>query len=114
ILIVDDEEIIHHTLKRQLKSGGYAIDSAYGGKDALRKINAGYDLIICDIRMPGMNGIGLLKEIRKKKPDAEVLLLTGYVSHEIVTVAMNYGILGYFMKPLEKIPEFRCKVREAT
>ena len=162
ILIVDDDEIVHLTLKRLLEPEGYFIDSAYGGEQALGKLShcgfhpsevgsalhragdapacrrlererlAGrecgidnpksalrtpkseYDLLILDIRMPDMNGIEVLREIRKRELDIQVLMLTGYATMESATQALNYGARGYLMKPIEDIPEFRKKVSDAV
>jgi CheY-like chemotaxis protein len=101
ILIVDDEEIIHQTLKRLLISEEYTIDS-------------GYDLVICDIRIPDMDGIEVLREIRKREIDMEMLMLTSYASLENATEVFDYGALDYLTKPIENIAEFRARVGEAV
>ena len=113
ILVADDEEIAHVTLKRLLEPEGYTIDSAYGGKEALAKIDTGYDLLILDVRMPDMDGIEVLREIRKRQLHIEVLILTGYATLESATQALSYGARAYVMKPIENIPEFRSKIGEA-
>jgi len=114
ILIVDDEEIVHLTLKRLLEPEGYSIDSSFGGQEALQRLETGYDLLVLDIRMPDMDGIEVLREIRKREIDIEVLILTGYATMESATQALNYGARGYLMKPIENIAEFRNRVREAV
>ena len=125
ILIADDEKIVHLTLKRLLEPEGYTIDSAYSGEEALRKLtrsvmqnaecgtHSGYDLLILDIRMPDMDGIGVLREIRKREIEIEVFILTGYASMESATYASNYGVRGYLMKPIENIPKFKSKISDA-
>ncbi|MCJ7514451.1 MAG: PAS domain S-box protein, partial [Dehalococcoidia bacterium] len=112
ILIADDEEIAHLTLKRLLEPQGYTIDSAYSGKEALAKIDTGYDLLILDVRMPDMDGIEVLREIRKRQLDIEVVILTGYATLESATQALSYGARTYVMKPIENIPEFKSNIRE--
>jgi PAS domain S-box-containing protein len=114
ILIVDDEEIVHKTLKRILGDEGYTMDSAYGGEEALNMLDNDYDLIICDIRMPDMDGIEVLWEINKRELPVEVIMLTGYANLESATQALNYGTRGYFMKPIENIPDFRNSVNDAV
>ena len=125
ILIADDEKIVHLTLKRLLEPEGYTIDSAYSGEEALWKLtrsvmqnaecgtHSGYDLLILDIRMPDMDGIGVLREIRKREIEIEVFILTGYASMESATYASNYGVRGYLMKPIENIPKFKSKISDA-
>lgn len=113
ILIVDDEEIVHKTLKRILGDGGYTIDSAYGGEQALSMLENDYDLIICDIRMPDIDGIEVLRQVKKRELPVEVIMLTGYATIESATRALNYGARDYIMKPID-IPEFRSKVGEAV
>jgi len=114
ILIVDDEEIVHLTLKRLLEPEGYTVNSTYGGKETLERLDAGYDLLILDIRMPDIDGIEVLREIGKRELDIEVLMLTGYATMESATQALNYGARGYLMKPIENVPEFRTRVGEAV
>lgn len=144
ILIADDEEIVHLTLKRLLEPEGYTVDSAYSGEEALQKLthcgtnrlqnaewgmgnkerqktpqskisilHSGYDLLILDIRMPDMDGIEVLREIRKREIEIDVFILTGYASLESATQATNYGVRGYLMKPIENIPEFKSKISSA-
>ncbi|GFO96152.1 acetoacetate metabolism regulatory protein AtoC ornithine/argininedecarboxylase inhibitor, ornithinedecarboxylase antizyme [groundwater metagenome] len=114
ILIVDDEEIVHKTLKRLLRDEGYTIDSAYGGEEALSMLENDYDLIICDIRMPGIDGIEVLRQVKKRELPVEVVMLTGYATLESATRALNYGARSYLMKPIENIPAFMSMVSEAV
>jgi len=113
ILVVDDEEIVHVTLKRLLEREGYAIDSAYSGIEALGKIDTDYDLLILDIRMPDLDGIEVLREIRRRELAIEVIILTGYANMESAMQAVNYGARGYLMKPIENIPQFKNQIHEA-
>jgi PAS domain S-box-containing protein len=114
ILIVDDEEIVHLTLKRILVNEGYTIDSVYGGKEALELLDKDYDLIICDIRMPDMDGIEVLRQLRKRDLPVEVIMLTGLATLESTAQAMNYGARSFLMKPIDDIPEFRRNVSETV
>ena len=114
ILVVDDEEIVHLALKRLLRDQGYTIDSAYGGKEALSMLDNDYDLMICDIRMPDIDGIQVLRKVKKRELPVEVIMLTGYASFESAIQALNYGAKSYFMKPVENILDFRNSVNEAV
>ena len=113
ILILDDEEIIHLSLKRLLADSNYKIESAYNGKEALLKAKNKYDLIISDIKMQGLSGIDVLHELKKTGVTSEVIMLTGYASLDTATDAINSGAFGYFMKPIDDITDFKYKVDEA-
>uniref|UniRef100_UPI0001BE6364 Response regulator n=1 Tax=Thermotoga maritima TaxID=2336 RepID=UPI0001BE6364 len=79
ILVVDDEPNIRELLKEELQEEGYEIDTAENGEEALKKFFSGnYDLVILDIEMPGISGLEVAGEIRKKKKDAKIILLTAY------------------------------------
>ncbi|KAF2960305.1 response regulator [Thermotoga sp. 38H-to] len=79
ILVVDDEPNIRELLKEELQEEGYEVDTAENGEEALKKFFSGnYDLVILDIEMPGISGLEVAGEIRKKKKDAKIILLTAY------------------------------------
>ena len=115
ILVVDDEDIIHRTLKRVLGNEEYIIDSAYSGKEGLKKIKAGfdYDLLICDICMPDMGGVEVLNEIRKAGIDIEVLMFTGYSTLDAIDKAKNYGAYDCLTKSFTDISVLKNKIKEA-
>lgn len=113
ILVADDEEIAHLTLKRLLEPEGYIIHSVYGGIEALDRAGTDFDLLILDVRMPDLDGIEVLREIRRRQYPIEVLVLTGYATLESATQALNYGARGYVMKPIENISGFKNRVHEA-
>jgi two-component system, OmpR family, response regulator len=112
VLIVDDEldflETIVKRLKRR-KIDATGIDSGIKALDLLEK--EPFDVVILDVRMPGMDGIETLKEMKKKRPLMEVIMLTGHASVESGVQGMQYGAFDYVMKPaniddlLEKIHE---------
>ena len=113
ILLLDDEDIVHTTLKRILEEDGYIIDSIYSADDALSKVKENYDLLISDIKLGGMDGIEVLRQIRMNKIDVEVIMLTGFATLDSATNAVNYGARAYVMKPIENLKDFRSKVTEA-
>jgi PAS domain S-box-containing protein len=115
ILIVDDDDIIHSTLERiLLEEDKYVIDHAYSGREGLDKVSSDYNVVICDIRMPDINGLEVLKEIRRRKINAEVFMITGYASPSSEMQAFNYGTSGYLTKPLANISELRSKIHKAV
>lgn len=95
ILVVDDDATLRHLLVDTLSSIGYETDSAADGIEALGKLKDGkYDLMISDIRMPGVDGFGLLKRVRRRYPDLPVLFITGYPSPELIGRASPDGFLA--------------------
>lgn len=113
ILVVDDEDIIHKTLKRILEGEGYLIDSAYSGKEGLQRIKSGYDLIICDICMPDMGGVDVIKEIRKEGNDIEVLMFTGYSTLDAIDQSLKHGAYECITKSFTDISVLKNKIKEA-
>ncbi|MFI5362650.1 MAG: response regulator [Elusimicrobiota bacterium] len=102
ILVIDDEKGLRDFLSYELTELGYSVDSAADGAEGLRKIKAGgFGLVISDVRMPGMDGIGLLEEIKRTTPGMEVVLTTGYGSVETAVDAMKLGAFDFLLKPVE-------------
>ncbi|MFA5008763.1 MAG: response regulator [Candidatus Omnitrophota bacterium] len=101
ILICDDEEGVRESLNLILGEE-YNLDFASNGNEALQYLTkANPDLIIMDIKMPQKNGLETLKELRQKKPNVKVIMITGYQSVETAAEASKYGILEYITKPFE-------------
>ena len=110
ILVVDDEVVQIETLSRGLKSQGYQVDHALNGKEALKKIQnklTTVDMVITDYAMPGMNGLSLLKNIRKSKRKLPVIMMTAYGDKEIVIDALRNRCDSFIEKPftLEQLME---------
>lgn len=101
ILIVDDDETIRDFLCEVLSEEGYSIDFAENGIKALNKLNeAFFDLILTDIKMPGMDGLELMKNIKQKHIDMVVLVITGYANFETALAAIKCGAYDFLLKPL--------------
>lgn len=112
ILIVDDEEGLREGLSKLLESEGYAALSAESGEQALEILQQSHiDLVLTDMRMPGMDGIELLKKIRERHPDVGVIILTGYGQIESYIEAMNFGAIEYVSKPF-KVNELKFIVNK--
>jgi len=112
ILIVDDDKSIRYSLKRMME-GKYSILTAQNGDEALDRLKeSSPDLIIMDIKMPGRNGIEVLKEIKSIDPKSLVILMTAYGTTETAIEAMKYGAFDYILKPFP-IPQMKGLVEKA-
>jgi nitrogen regulation protein NR(I) len=99
ILVVDDDKSIRYSLKRMLEEK-YSILTAHNGEEALDRVREGSpDLIIMDIKMPGRNGIDVLKEIKTIDPKCLVIMMTAYGTTETAIEAMKFGAFDYILKP---------------
>jgi DNA-binding NtrC family response regulator len=102
VLLVDDEKDFVEMLSLRLKEVGEKITVAYSGQEALDKLEkADIDVVILDIKMPGMDGIETLREIKKKFPLVEVIMLTGHGTAETAVEGMKLGAFDYLMKPAD-------------
>jgi DNA-binding NtrC family response regulator len=113
ILIVDDEENIRQILTEYLKDFGYEVICAVNGEEALQIYRKGYfDIILSDLVMRPMDGLDLLREIKKVEPDAIFIMITGYPSIESALEAIKKGARDYITKPFN-IDEIRLKIERA-
>jgi DNA-binding NtrC family response regulator len=100
ILIVDDEAVIRDGLKRILEGESFVVEACSSGFQAIEIMQQReFDLIITDLKMPGMNGIEVLKSVRTLQPDIPVILITGYASIDTAVEAMKNGASDYITKP---------------
>ena len=100
ILVVDDELVVIKSAERVLKSEGYQIEGALGGREAILKIEQGaYDLVFTDLKMPEVDGITLIRWIKKSKPNIGIVIITGYPSQDTMKEAIELGIIDYVPKP---------------
>ena len=103
ILVVDDEESVRWALRKALERANYRVDLAADGPSGLQAAEEpGVDLALLDVRLPGRDGLDVLREIRKRRPDLPVILCTGYSSQISEEKAKSFGIQGFAMKPLSK------------
>lgn len=113
ILLVDDEADFVETMAKRFGIRKMPIDTAKSGQEALAALAArDYDVVILDVRMPGMDGLEALRQIREKKPLTEVIMLTGHASLETGMQGMNLGAYDYILKPAD-FDELLDKVRKA-
>lgn len=113
ILVVDDEQAIRFLLTEVLTKDGHNVAAAADGSIATEKLQAAnYDLVITDLHMPDVDGIGVLRAAKKKQANTEVLILTGRGTVSSAVEAMRLGAFDYLTKPVD-LEEFRVKVRQA-
>ena len=102
LLVVDDEKDFVEMLSLRLKEVGENVKGVYSGRECLETLaESDIDVVILDIKMPGMDGIETLKEIKKRHPLAEVILLTGHGSVNTAVEGMKLGAFDYINKPAD-------------
>ena len=100
ILVVDDESVIREGLSRILEAGGFAVETAKNGHAAIELLQQKeFDLIITDLKMPGMNGFEVLSAVKVLQPEAAVIMITGFATVETAVEAMKSGAADYLVKP---------------
>ncbi len=114
ILVVDDEIDFARLLQDILKDEGYKVETAAGGKEALKKIDLfSPHLVITDLKMPGMSGLDLLREIKRKWPEIDCMVITAFGSIGSAVEAMKQGAIDYLTKPLDSPDQLRTVVKKA-
>jgi two-component system chemotaxis response regulator CheY len=106
VLVVDDEADIRKVVRMTLQKAGYEVLEAENGEKAIEVINTGenrllLDVIICDIRMPKVNGIEAIAYFRKNYPRVPLIVLTGFPDTDMATSLLREGVLDYMVKPVE-------------
>jgi len=102
ILIADDEDGLRWVLEKGFRGAGYTVTAVKDGAAALREAEADtYDLVLLDIRMPGIDGLTLLRQLREKRPDALVVIMTAHGTMETAIAAMQQGAYDYLAKPFD-------------
>lgn len=114
VLAVDDEADFIETLVKRFTFRKIPVTAAANGPEALARLDeAPYDVVILDMRMPGMDGIAVLREIKKRHPLVEVIMLTGHASVEAGMQGMSLGAYDYVLKPVD-FAELLDKTRKAS
>ena len=102
ILVVDDEASIRESLKDWLMEDGYSVALAIDGEDAILRVEASqYDVILLDLKMPGIDGLETMRRIKEISPDSEVLMMTAYAAVDTAVLAMKEGAFDYLVKPFD-------------
>jgi two-component system, NtrC family, nitrogen regulation response regulator GlnG len=124
ILVVDDEESVRWALRKALERANYQVGLASDGPSGLQVAeDPGVDLVLLDVRLPGRDGLEVLREIRKRRPDLPVIMMTAYGTLQVAVEAMKLGAYDYIGKPfdmdevllvVEKALEAQALVREVA
>ncbi|MBW1766619.1 MAG: response regulator [Deltaproteobacteria bacterium] len=113
IMLVDDEERFLSTTKKLVERKGYEVLTATSGTEALEKLkNYSVHIVILDVKMPGLDGVATLKEIKRLFPVVEVIMLTGHATVESAVDGLKSGAFDYVMKPCD-INDLLQKATEA-
>jgi two-component system response regulator AtoC len=104
VLVVDDEEVVRLGYRRVLSADGFRVIAAGDGNEALDLMGGDrFDVVLLDLRMPGMDGLEVLQAIKQRWPESEVVVITGYPSIDTAKQAVKMGAYDYLAKPL--VPE---------
>jgi DNA-binding NtrC family response regulator len=113
LLLVDDEVPFVTNLVKLLSGRGYEVSAVYDGESALRAVQEReFDVVILDQNMPGKDGITVLRELKKKQPHLEVVILTGYGSVDMALKGFELGVYDYTSKPIH-LGDLEAKIRQA-
>jgi DNA-binding NtrC family response regulator len=113
VLLVDDEPDFLETLVKRLKKRKLEVFAASNGRDALDLLkDTPVDVVVLDVKMPDMDGIETLRQIKKIRSGVEVIMLTGHASVEVAVQGMELGAFDYLMKPMD-IDELLYKLQDA-
>ena len=113
ILVVDDEASIRDLLAKTLALAEYDVDVAPDGRSALERMRLNpYDLLIADLKMPGMDGLTVIREAKRYKADLPVIIITGFSTESSAIEAVNLGVAGYLTKPF-RVPQVLAAAAKA-
>src|ERR1700694_426752 len=113
VLVVDDEASIRDLLAKTLALAEYDVDVAPDGRSALERMRLyPYDLLIVDLKMPGMDGLAVIREAKRYKADLPVIIITGYSTESSAIEAVNLGVAGYLTKPF-RVPQVLAAAAKA-
>ena len=113
VLVVDDEASIRDLLAKTLALAEYDVDVAPDGRAALERMRMyPYDLLIADLKMPGMDGLSVIREAKRYKTDLPVIIITGFSTESSAIEAVNLGVAGYLTKPF-RVPQVLAAAAKA-
>jgi excisionase family DNA binding protein len=113
VLVVDDEASIRDLLSKTLALAEYEVDTAADANAALDRVRGhAYDLLIADLKMPGMDGLTLIRQVKRMRSDLPVIIITGFSTESTAIEAVNLGVAGYLTKPF-RVPQVLAAAAKA-
>ncbi|MFH2220243.1 MAG: response regulator [Pseudomonadota bacterium] len=114
-LLVDDEKPFIEAVARRLRQRGFAVDCAFSGMEALNRLEKDdtVDVVVLDVKMPGLDGIQTVETLKKKHPLVEVVMLTGHAEIHSAVEALKFGAFDYLTKPFE-LNDLISKAKQAA
>jgi two-component system chemotaxis response regulator CheY len=117
VLVVDDEPLVRQVVRMTLEKAGYDVLEAENGEKAIEAINENenplvLDVVICDIRMPKINGVEAIQYLQRQYPHVPLIVLTGYPDTNMAVSFMRHGVVDYLVKPVDA-ERLRTAVKEA-
>ena len=113
ILVCDDDSVPRRNIASVLEEEGYTVHQAEDGKAAIDAINQiDFDLVLTDLKMPGVDGLAVIREARRLKADIPVIIITGFSTEASAIEALNLGVSGYLTKPF-RVPRVLAAAAKA-
>ena len=113
VLVVDDDAAVRELLAKALTGAGYQVDVAVDGPSALARLGEkAFDLMITDLKMPGLDGLSVIREARRAYPSLPVIVITGYSTEATAIEAIDLGVAGYLTKPF-RVPRILAAAARA-
>jgi excisionase family DNA binding protein len=113
VLVADDEASIRELLSKTLALADYDVDVAQDGRSALERLRTTqYDLLITDLKMPGVDGLSVIREARRYRPELPIIIITGFSTEASAIEALNLGVSGYLTKPF-RVPKVLATAAKA-
>src|SRR5215213_3678639 len=114
ILVIDDDNAVRDSMERMLRAAGYTVQSAPTGEEGLTLARGGaFDVIMSDMRMPGMSGMAVLRTLRERRVDSGFIIMTGFGTVDTAVEAMKLGAVDFVQKPFFR-DELLMRVRSAA
>lgn len=112
IMIIDDEKVVADMMKMALEQEGYEIESFTDGAAAVKRLEQKkFDLVLTDLKMPGINGFDLIRLIRESAPETAVIMITAFATMDVAIEAKRLGVADFFTKPI-RIADLKAAIQK--